>query len=476
MSLNRRKFMMGTAGLGLTLLAAGCGSQTPKKYDAIVLGAGISGLRAAQLLEESGLSVVVLEARDRVGGRILSLTDLPGNPEMGFNSMGSGYGRGLDAAKQAGVELVEVGSRYSYGPPSGLYIKGEHISREAWPTHPENPFPDALKTFMPAELPFVLVGKNPPLKDWTKWSDPANAALDISLAEFLGQQGLSEEAIRLSCDLTPYHGRNSRDVSSLMYNFSGGFVQSQMAAGGESFAAKGGNSKLPEAMAAGLKGDVILDRPVAAIEQNAGGATVTCRDGSRFQAAKIICSLPLAALRNVEITPGLSELQAKAVQEIKYQPISVAFLTAKSPFWEEDGLAPGMWSDSESGTFIPQRYGATEEEVTGFLLQARGDRAFEWDKLGSEAALAKIVSEIEALRPAAKGKLEARHYHSWSGDEFSGGAWAYYGPGQATSLHNVLAEPAGAIGFCGEHTETTSRGVEGALASAERVVLETLSA
>ncbi|MEP6102002.1 NAD(P)-binding protein, partial [Parasphingorhabdus sp.] len=68
MSVNRRKFMMGSAGLGLSLLAVGCGSQTPKKYDAIVLGAGISGLRAAQLLEDSGLSVVVLEARDRVGG------------------------------------------------------------------------------------------------------------------------------------------------------------------------------------------------------------------------------------------------------------------------------------------------------------------------------------------------------------------------------------------------------------------------
>ncbi|MEO9599443.1 NAD(P)/FAD-dependent oxidoreductase [Parasphingorhabdus sp.] len=476
MSLNRRKFMMGTAGLGLTLLAAGCGSQTPKKYDAIVLGAGISGLRAAQLLEESGLTVAVIEARDRVGGRILTLSDLPGHPEMGFNSMGSGYGRGLDLAEKSGVELVEVGHRYRYGQPTGLYFKGQHLSREEWTRHPENPFPASLKSVMPAELAFALLGKNSPIDDWTKWSDPANAKLDTSFAEFLAQQGLNAEAIRLSYDLAPYHGRDSHDVSTLMMSFNSGFVQNQMAAGLESFAAKGGNAKLPEAMAAQLKGDVILGKPVAAIEQNAGGATVTCRDGSRFQAEKLVCSLPLSTLRNIDITSSLSEMQAKAVQQVNYQPISIAFLTAKAPFWEEDGFAPGMWSDGFSSTVIPQRYGATEEEVTGLMVQARGNRALEWDKLGAETALAKVVADIETLRPAAKGQLEARHYHSWSADEFSGGAWAYYGPGQATSLHNVLAKPAGVIGFCGEHTETTSRGVEGALASAERVVLETLSA
>lgn len=475
MSLNRRSFMLGTAGVGLTLLATGCGSKTPQKYDAIILGAGISGLHAARLLEQSGLTVAVIEARDRVGGRILSLTDLPGHPEMGFNSMGSGYGRGLDTAKQAGVELVEVGRRYTYGQPTGLYINGKHLSREEWAAHPENPFPEALKPVMPAELPFVLLGKNPPIDDWTKWCDPANAALDKPFAEFLAQQGLNEEAIRLGYDLAPYHGRNSRDVSTMMMSFNSGFVQNQIAAGPESFAAKGGNIKLPEAMAAQLKGDVILGKPVAAIEQNAGGVIVSCRDGSRFQAAKLVCSLPLAALRNVDIRPGLPALQAKAVEEVSYQPISIAFLTAKAPFWEEDGFAPGMWSDSFSSTVIPQRYGATDEEVTGLMVQARGDLALEWDRLGAETAMAKIVADIEAMRPAAKGKLETRHYHSWAQEEFSGGAWAYHGAGQATTLPNVIADRAGPISFCGEHTENVSRGVEGALASAERVALEILA-
>lgn len=180
-------------------------------------------------------------------------------------------------------------------------------------------------------------------------------------------------------------------------------------------------------------------------------------------------------MRNVDIRPGLPALQAKAVEEVSYQPISIAFLTAKAPFWEEDGFAPGMWSDSFSSTVIPQRYGATDEEVTGLMVQARGDLALEWDRLGAETAMAKIVADIEAMRPAAKGKLETRHYHSWAQEEFSGGAWAYHGAGQATTLPNVIADRAGPISFCGEHTENVSRGVEGALASAERVALEILA-
>ena len=80
--------------------------------DVIVLGAGVAGLNAAWLLEQQGFKVVVLEGRNRVGGRVHTLLDQPGLPEMGFNSMGAGYGRGIDAAKRAGVELYDVAPRF----------------------------------------------------------------------------------------------------------------------------------------------------------------------------------------------------------------------------------------------------------------------------------------------------------------------------------------------------------------------------
>lgn len=476
MRIDRRRFTLGAAGLGLWMAAGGCSQAAVKKYDAVVLGAGISGLNTALLLEEAGLRVAVVEARDRVGGRILSLSDLPGTPEMGFNSMGSGYGRGLDAASRAGVELWEVGRRYAMDGAPGLFMGGNRMTREQWAASPDNPFPAPLKAMMPYELSGMLLGKNMPITDWTQWMSAENAAKDISFAQFLANHGLDEKAIRLAYDLSPYHGRSSHDVSTLMMVFNAGFVQSQMAAGMESFAVKGGNSRLPEALAARIKGDVALGKPVASIDTDAHGGTVTCRDGTRFHARKIVCSLPLAALRNVAINPGLPALQAKAVKEVNYQPISIAFLTASSPFWEDDGLPIGMWSDSFANTVMAQRFAEKPEQVTGLMVQARGASALEWDKLGGAAALEKLVAEMEALRPAAKGKLKAHHYHSWAGEEFSGGAWAYFGPGQATTLPNEIPKAAGPIHFCGEHTEYAARGVEGALASSERVVTEILSA
>ena len=113
----------------------------PAMLDVLVLGAGISGLQTAWLLEQQGLKVAVIEGRERVGGRIVTLLDQPGYPEMGFNSMADGYGRGIDAASRAGVELVEVGARYRFGKPPMLWMDGKPLTREEWARHPGNPFP-----------------------------------------------------------------------------------------------------------------------------------------------------------------------------------------------------------------------------------------------------------------------------------------------------------------------------------------------
>ena len=484
-SVDRRGF---TKGLGLGgLLAASpalarkAAKPVPAKgLDVIVLGAGIAGLNTAWLLEQQGLKVAVLEARQRVGGRIMTLMDQPGYPEMGFNSMAQGYGRGIDAAQRVGVELVEVGARYRIGPPPALYINGKPLTREEWAKHPANPFPDAMKAMLPAEVVNVLIARNTPLKDWTQWTDAANAPLDVSLYQFLKAQGLSDQAIRLANDVSPYYGTNAHDVSALMMEFNDGFVKSQATAGPQSLAVKGGNILLPQAMAKQIKGDVLLGKEVVAIDTTATGATVTCADGSSFSAGRVICSLPFSTLRYVSITPGLSGVQARAVTTMPYQPLSIAFLTASAPFWEEDKLPPGMWTDGTVGSVMAQRFGATPEEISGFTVQARGGLAHYWDAMcvqgGKDAALAHIIAGIEAMRPAAKGKLRGSAYFSWTGERFNLGDWAYFSPGQVAGVMGEIAKPAGRLHFCGEHTATGARGLEGALESSERVALEVLSA
>ena len=96
--------------------------------DVIVLGAGLSGLYAAWLLSREGVKVQVIEARQRVGGRIESFRDVIGNPEMGGDSILAGYGRLISAAAEVGVKLVDDSPRRSRSRPE-LALGGRHGHR-----------------------------------------------------------------------------------------------------------------------------------------------------------------------------------------------------------------------------------------------------------------------------------------------------------------------------------------------------------
>lgn len=475
-------FAMGAAGLVAAMatsplqaaVRAPKAGSTPK-IDVIILGAGVAGLNAAWTLEQQGARVLVLEGRKRVGGRVHTLFDLPGTPEMGFNSMGDAYGRGIDWAKRTGLELIEVGQRYRMGKEQGLYLDGKLITREQWATAPSNPFPAEYRSYMPWEASGVALAKYNPLKEYTDWLDPSSRPLDVSLNAFLSTRGFSQDAIRLANDVSPFHGTTSHDVSALMLEFGVGFTKNQLSAGPNSWSVKGGNERLPQAMAAAVKGNILFEKEIVAIDNRADIAEVRCADGSVYQAPRIICSLPFSTLRNVHITPGLNDLQSRAVASLPYQRLSMAFLTSSTPFWDADGQSPGMWTDTVLGSVTPQRYGNSPEEITGFIVQARGQRADVWDRMGSTQALARIIAKLEELRPAAKGKLTAHRMFSWCQEYFNAGDWAYFSPGQISDFVPTMSQPAGRIHFCGEHTATNARGLEGALESAERAAVEVLS-
>lgn len=482
MNPTRRSFTLGAAAFGAAGAVGGAAVAQERKpsqrrmLDTIVLGAGMAGLNTAWLLEQQGQKVMVLEARQRVGGRVFTLFGQPGNPEMGFNSMAAGYGRGIEAARRAGVELYDMAPRYRAGGGMTLVLGGKPMSREEWAASPINPFPADFKSTMPWELVSKIVATRTPLSDWMEWTDPKNTALDVSLHDFLKGQGLSDPAIRLAYDTLPSYGTSAFDVSALMIEYNDGFIKAQALAGPGSLAVKGGNGRLPMAMARLLKGDLLMGKEAVAVTSDATGASVTCADGSVYRAKRIVGALPFPVMRRIDFAPGLSNAQARAVATLSGQPLSLAFLTVKSRYWDADKLSPSMWTDGLAGTVIAQYFGASDGDVTGLLVQGRGNLARQWDRLGKTAALDLIVRSIEAARPAAKGQLVPAAFHSWEGEVFSAGAWTVFGPGQVSALAPTMSAPAGRIHFCGEHTATGARGLEGALESSERVAIEILSA
>ena len=475
MTISRRDFVIASTTL---LAAAGVSRRAHAgragEPDVIVIGAGLSGLGTALALEEAGLRVLVLEGRERVGGRLYTLDDVPGHPEAGGNSVASAYGRVIAAGKKYGVELENIFARAFGHGPQELFIDGSHVPLADWPRHPRNPFPDALKSLPPWGFADAVFKRFMPFKDLGRWFDPEFAQFDIPVYECLASNGASDAAIQLAYDTNISYGTTAHDVSLLMQAAVAQWQLVNRGAGGPPFigAFKGGNQRLPEAMARHLKGDLRKGQRVVAIESRPDGAQVACEDGSRHRAKAVVCSMPLATLRHVAIDPLPPPVQNAAIRTISYVPITQVHVVPKKKFWESDGLNPTMWTDGIAGTVYAQRFGPNPDEVMSLTAWARGLNAQYLDLLGPEAAGRAVVAELERLRPAAKGALTVAKVRSWATDPFAAGVWATFGPGQVTKFANELAKPHERLFFCGEHTALGSRGMEGALESAERAAVE----
>jgi monoamine oxidase len=135
-----------------------------------------------------------------------------------------------------------------------------------------------------------------------------------------------------------------------------------------------------------------------------------------------------------------------------------------------------MWTNGPLGVVLAQKFGEKDDKVTSLTVWCRGQNGLFVDQFGTEAGKKLIIAEFEKLRPASKGLLQVAGMHSWNADPFSAGDWAIYQPGQVSAFRSVVAQPHQRLYFAGEHTAVGSRGMEGALESAERVSLEVLGA
>ena len=475
-TVTRREFV---TGLGAGSVALGSARlRAAEAGDVVVLGAGLAGLYTAMLLEEQGYRVTLLEASDHVGGRVQT-RDIGGiRHELGASDIGVMYARVLDMMQRLDLERVPSSIRIK---PFSYHIRGQLLRADEWESSDANLTVGDERAIAPTRLQSQLLNRFNPLQELDDWLTPEYQHLDVPMAAYLAQNGVSPEAIRLAG--TAYNGtgmgRTSalqlfRDTTRMRFGINA-FMKMKEA--GQQVAplsqVAGGNQRLPDAMAARLKTEIRFGKAVAGIETSAAGVSVTCLDGSRYRGDFLVSAIPLTALRRVAINPALSPAKAAAAGEMRYYGVTKFYLRPKTKFWEADGYDASMWTD---GT-VERVFAATDDkdEVHTLLVWIAGQGSRRIDQYDRDQAERIVLDTLARIRPASKGQLEVMHYHSWGRTPFIGGCGHTYSAGQIGRFANALPVAEGRIHFAGEHTRRREFGMESAMASAERVVGELLA-
>ncbi len=470
--LDRRSVLKSTGAVALgSFLPQTARAQNQAKV--VVIGAGISGLHTALLLEEQGMDVQVVEGRMRAGGRMLSLDDIPGIPEAGANSFGAGYARLLDAADRYGAAYKPNGQSYLNGLE--IVVDDKIVPTADWPDHPKNPLPKEHREDTPWGYYARFMGEHVPFTQSDEWLDSEFAELDISFDDWMLNEGLTSEIIDMCCNHKWEYNNSTHDVSALVVMMEYRWGRSMFAPGGvrSSFTFKGGNQRMPETMAGLLKRDVHYGKEVVAIKSDTTAAEVICDDGTSYTADRVVSSIPLPVLRRLKVDPYFTGIQRKAIWTVPRQLVTQVHLVPKAPFWEEDGYAPGLHiADAPVGFVMPNFGGEDPNELTSMMALMTGSKAERADQMDEEDVNAMVIATIEKVRPSAKGKLEAAGYKSWFRDPFASGDWVNFGPGQVNQFAGKMNAPHERIHLCGDATALSARGMEGALESAERVAVE----
>ncbi len=453
--------------------------------DAVVIGGGLAGVRTAVGLHDSGASFLLVEANDRLGGRIHTIVDsaLPGGrADVGARQIGQGYRRTWELLRRYGLHTVDEDVQLE----PFVYLLGyDFIASAEWPTSPHNPFPELMRAVpLPSQGPAWLT-RHDPFATLDDWRSPSSMQFDIPIADRLRADGLSDEAIRLLA-----LSLHSADVESTSYLTvaqehhrildeikltSGGSMAIESAAGTTSSARVpiqnivGGTGALVDAMAAPFVDQVRLNSPVATVDLDvAGTCVVTLADGSTVHARRVVSAVPFTALRHIAITPSLPTRRSVVVQDMPYTTNTRVWARVDRPFWEDDGRAPSTFSDAAFRSCMILRESGRPTTAM-FLLSGEAARAT--DVQGSDVATA-VIASFEAHRPAAKGALTPYLVSSWGQVPHINGLRHSYPAGEMADWMQNLAEPWHGLHFAGEHTRQREMGMEAALESAERVLAE----
>lgn len=488
--LSRRSLLGGAAATAgaAALTAAGPASAatTTREADVAIVGAGLAGLTAARDLVAAGKSVVVLEARDRVGGRVLGL-DLPGGgvTEGGGEFIGPTQDRIRALADSLGVQtfttyntgnnlLYKDGRRTPYATDGLLGsvppIDAAGLANAAIVQAKL----DDLAKGIPVDAPWTAAKA----EEWDRQTFEtwlrANAV--IPSAKFL---------FDVAC--TSIFSAEPRELSFLFVLFyiaaagdaaHPGTLErlTETAGGAQELRFVGGSQLVPIKLAATLGDRVVLGAPVRTIAR-AGDRYAVTADGITVTARRVVVAVPPPIAARITYDPLLPAARDQLTQRLPMASVGKAIALYDTPFWRADGLNGQVVSDTGviSSTFDNSPPDASFGALMGFI---EADEARKLDAASEAEVRAAVLKDYTTYFGAKAASPTSFVLQRWNNETYTrGGPVSIAAPGVLTQYGPALREPVGGIHWAGTETSTYWMGfMDGAVRSGERVAKEVLAA
>jgi monoamine oxidase len=489
-ALTRRRLIGAGAAAGAGALVTGAPARAKRlrsrTADVVVVGAGFAGLVAARELAAKGKKVVVLEGRNRVGGRVWN-HELSGGKwsERGGTFVGPTQDHLLALAKAYGVKTFDVydpdGSNNVYYNPSGQRYEWSDTGPTG--TAPNDPtlLVDLANIVMDLDTKSTTVPVDAP------WEAPDAATWDAQTLEtYIRANQANPDFITLANMATrPIFGAEARELSLLFtlfyiassgnektpgtfernFNTRGGAQQSRF---------EGGSQVIAFKMAKDLKGRIVLSSPVRRIDQHKGGVTVVS-DRVTVKAKQVIVAIPPTLAGRIEYSPLLPFQRDQLTQRYGMGALTKVACVYDRPFWRDKGFN-GTGLDANglvSATFDDSPPDGKPGIVFGFV---GGDKCREYALLSKADRRQKVLDEFakfwgpDALKPTEFFET------TWANEHWTRGCpVGIPATGALLAYGDRLRVPVGRIHWAGTETSNFWNGyMDGAVRSGERAAKEVL--